>query len=130
MEHECLNTGGFTWGCCNNPALERFSIGMHLNTTNAFLPQKTIRAKKTTITMIIPAHSEQKATRAPGLTARNKELLGTPGLTTKNKNKKLLGTPCLATKNNNKKLLGTPCLTTKQHRYQKLLGAPGLTTRN
>ena len=45
------------------PRAQRFSIGMHLNTTNAFLPQKTIRVKQKTITMIIPAHSEQKATR-------------------------------------------------------------------
>ena len=28
-------------GWYNNPRAQRFSIGMHLNTTNAFLPQKT-----------------------------------------------------------------------------------------
>ena len=66
---------------------------MHLNTTNAFPPKN-----KTTITLIIPARSEQKLLGVPDLTTSNKKLLGTPGLTTKNKNKKLLGTPCLPPK--------------------------------
>ena len=54
---------------------------MHLNTTNAFLPQKTIRVKK---------HDELY------LRIQNKKLLGAPGLTTRNK--KPLGAPCLTTK--------------------------------
>ena len=56
---------------------------MHLNTTNAFLPQKTIRVKK---------HDElylriqnKKLLGAPGLTTRNKKLLGTPGIATRSK---------------------------------------------